>query len=160
MLNLFQSATKTTVLPSEPIRFDTRVEFDELYLMERFMHGSQKEVEEFVTHHLEARFRESFSRSLFCAPNSSPFVVRKHIETWNEYGTGKIIYRIIVDTVPVTTMKYTVYEMEPMEFTNHYGAQEWVCPFCGVSNPINETICGESHKHAVGCGHPKPGKRQ
>lgn len=32
---------------------------------------------------------------------------------------------------------------------------EWKCGYCGMINPMEATYCGEIHKHAVGCGHPR-----
>lgn len=89
-----------------------------------------------------------------------PTVVDTHLETYTDYASYSLVYRIHFRLMAVRTMNVTMPTMEPFIFTNYVGQVEWKCPFCAVINNIEATFCGELHHNAVGCGHPREKTRQ
>ena len=81
-----------------------------------------------------------------------PIVVETHMEEWDDPRYQKRCYRLHYRLTAVQMRNVT---MPVFEFENRFGEREWKCPACGMINKIAATYCGEVHKHAVGCGHPR-----
>ena len=106
---------------------------------------SEYDFSNILQHRLESAKRELAIKVFNEVFNSGhPVVLDSHLEEWREFdGFHYTLHYSRNVVIPVFT------------YTTHTGVVEWKCGSCSTINPISATYCGESHKHAVGCGHPR-----
>lgn len=112
---------------------------------------SRDEFSNVLQHRLESAKRELAIKVFDEVFNSNhPVVLDSHLEEWREFDGFHYTLHYRMTAVQSRNVVIPVFT-----YTTHTGVVEWKCGSCSTINPISATYCGESHKHAVGCGHPR-----